>query len=299
MKKVAIYYEHGLGRNDGFPLYAFSLLKDKALYPDIEAVHLIPDGNYHGLEDMDANLWIDWGEDGLGGLLPYEVVWPKKNLIYYASDTHLGKDYRFKMAEKADWAFFAQKPALEEYKPTKKNKVVEWLPHGVEPRAFPNTPKAPQKYDVAFVGHLVSGERIDFLDRVFREFPNFWFGKRLSRYVKDEGQADDCADIFRKSKVVLNPPTKDDYNMRHTEVLAAEAFQITKRVPGLEDHFTDGEHMVMYDTTDEAIEKIRYWLDPAQDKERARIAKTGYDEVMAKHTYKHRLDVMLKAAGII
>lgn len=298
-KRVAIYYEHRLGRNDGFPLYAFNLLKDKKLYPNLEAVHLVPNGDYKPFGRFDANLWVDWGEDGLTNNLPYQIVWPTDApLIYYASDTHLGKDYRFKTAqEKGDYVFFAQKPAVEEYKPSKKNKVVEWLPHGVEPRAFPSTPKAMPKYDVSFVGHLVSEERIEFLDRIFKEFPNFWFGKRLSRYVKDEGQMDDCADIFRKSKIVLNPPTKDDVNMRHFEACAAGAFQLTKWCPGLEDLFEDGKHLVMYKTVDEAIKKIRYYLE--NDKERQAIADAGYSHVIANHTYKHRLDVMLKAAGII
>lgn len=297
-KKVAIYYENGLGRNDGFPLYAWNLLKDKELYPNIDAVHLLPTGNYTGFEDMDANIWIDWGEDGLTGLLPYEVVWPKKNVVYYASDTHLGKDYRFKTAQtKADWVFFAQKPAVAEYAPGSRNKHVEWLPHGVEPRAFPNTPKAPKKYDVSFVGHLVSQERIDFLDRMFEEFPNFWFGKKLSRYVKNENQADDCADIFRKSRIVLNPPTKADVNMRLFEATASGSFLLTEWVPGIDDLFEDGKHLVLYKTVEEAIEKAKYYLE--HDKEREAIAKAGMEHTLKHHTYKQRLDIMLKAAGII
>lgn len=298
-KRVAIYYEHqALGRNDGFPLYAFNLLKDKSLYPDIEAVHLIPDGNYQGYENMDANLWIDFGEDGFSHILPYELVWPPAApLIYYCSDSHLGKDYRFKMAAKADYAYFAQKPAAEEYVPSKKNKVAKWLPHGVEPRAFPALPKAPKKYDVCFVGHLVTPERIDFLDAAFKEFPNFWFGQRLSRYVQDSGQQDDCGDIYRKSKVVLNPPTRGDIAMRVFEATATGSFLLQQRVPGLEDLYQDKVHMAMYDTPEEAFDLIRYYLE--NEKEREDIAQAGMARTLATQTYKQRLDTMLADAGII
>lgn len=298
MKNVAIYYEHRLGRNDGFPLYAFNLLKDKEKYPTIEAVHLIPNGDYKGHEKMDLNIIVDWGEDGLGGLLPYEVQYPTNApLAYFASDTHLGKDYRFAMAATADYVFFAQKPALEEYKPSKKNKHVQWLPHGVEPRAFPDNPKSVPKYDVCFVGHLVSGERIDVLDAVFREFPNFWYGKRLSRYVQDTGQQDDCADIFRKTKIVLNPPTKDDLNMRHFEASSTGSFQLTAEVPGLFDIFKEGESIITYKDIPDAIEKVRYYLDHEQ--ERQEIARKARDLVLAGHTYQDRIDTMLNVAGIL
>lgn len=297
MKKVAIYYENGLGRNDGFPLYAYNLLKDKNIYPDIEAVHLIPDGNYAGYEDTDLHLWIDWGEDGLADHLPYVPVWPKGTVAYFASDTHLGKGYRFSKAHDADFVYFAQKPAASEYKPSKRNETVRWMPWGVEPRAFPDSPKAPKKYDVCFVGHLVTPERIDALDAIFKAFPNFWFGQRLSRYVQDSGQADDCADIYRKTKIVLNPPTRGDFNMRHAEAAATGSFQITEAVPGLLDIFKEGESTVTYKTVEEAIEKIAYYLE--HEEERERIAKNAHDIVLAKHTYQDNLNAILRDAGII
>lgn len=298
MKRIAIYYENGLGRNDGFPLYAYNLLKDKSIYPDIEATHLLPNGDYKDFGKFDLNLWIDWGEDGLVNNLPYKVVFPKDApLCYYASDTHLGYDYRLETAKKADYVFVAQKEGTERMiKDGIKNAV--WLPHGVEPRAFPAEPKCIKKYDVCFVGHLVSQERIDFLDTVFKEFPNFWFGSRLSRYVKqEEGVNDDCGEIFKKSKIVLNPPTKGDFNMRCREATCTGSFLLTKWVYGIDELYVDGKEIVTYKTTEEAIEKIKYYLK--HDKEREEIAEAGMKRTLKDGTYKQALDVMLKAAGII
>ncbi len=296
-KRVAIYYEHqAMGRNDGFPLYAYNLLKDTEKYPTIDAHHLRPNGDYLGYEKMDLNIWIDFGEDGFSSLLPYELTVPTDApLAYFASDTHLGKDYRFDMAAKADYVFFAQKTAAEDYKPSKKNKSVAWLPWGVEPRAFPDSPVAAPKYDVCFVGHLVSQSRIDFLEAVFKEFPNFWYGQRLSRYVQDSGQVDDCADIFRKSRIVLNPPTKGDFNMRHAEAAATGSFQITEDVPGLKEVF--GDSIVTYESIDDAVKKIRYYLD--HDEERMALARKAHDIVLASHTYEDNLNAILRTAGIL
>lgn len=291
VKRVAIYYENRLGRSDGFPVYAWNLLREME---NIEVTHLIPNGDYDKFGKFDLHLWIDWGEDGLH--LPYEIVFPEK-FTYFASDTHLGYDYRLKIAKKAEHVFVAQK---EGHARMVKDGVkdAKLLYHGVEPRAFPEEPKAIKKYDVCFVGHLVSNERIDFLDRAFKEFPNFWFGTRLSRYVKvEEGITDDCADIFKKSKVVLNPPTKGDVNMRVFEATATGSFLITQRVPGIEDLYEDGKEIALYDTTDEAMEKIKYYLE--HDEEREAIAKAGMEKTLKNNTYKHRLDEMLKINNII
>jgi len=291
MKRVAIYYENRLGRNDGFPLYAWNLLRDKKLYPEIEVKHLIPNGDYSKFGKFDLHLWIDWGEDGLD--LPYKIVMPEGKLAYFASDTHLGYDYRLSMAKKADFVFVAQKEGTERM--IKDGVKATWLPHGVEPRAFPAEPKAMKKYDVCFVGHIVSNERLEFLDRMFKEFPNFWFGQRLSRYVRvEEGVNDDCADIFKKTKVVLNYATKNDVNMRVFETLSTGSFLLTDEVYGLSDLYENGKHLVTYKTVEEAIEKTKYYLE--HDEEREKIAQEGMKETLAKNTYKHRLDIILKTA---
>jgi spore maturation protein CgeB len=191
----------------------------------------------------------------------------------------------------------AQKEGTEKMtKDGVKNAV--WLPHGVEPRAFPSEPKTIKKYDICFVGHIVSKERLDFLDRMFKEFPNFWFGQRLSRYVKvEEGINDDCADIFKKSKIVLNYSTNKDFNMRVREATCTGSFLLTDWVYGIDELYEDGKEIVTYKTTEEAIEKTKYYLE--HDEEREKIAEAGMRRTLKDGTYKQALDVMLKASGII
>jgi len=45
------------------------------------------------------------------------------------------------------------------------------------------------------------------------------------------------------------------------------------------------------------IDKIRHYL--ANEKERAAIAKAGYERTMREHTYNHRFDKIFKQAGLI
>jgi len=276
-KRVAIYYDSiSSGRNDGAPVFSWNVLKTQM--PGVDVTHLVPYGDVSDFGRFDWNLWVDWGEDGLGGILNYKV-WDElpERCAYWASDTHLGYDYRLHRARQAAHAFCMQKRAVEEF--GRDGVRAEWLPHAVEPTVYFPSTFPEKKYDLCFVGHINAENRVDALDRMFREFPNFWFGQRLF-----EG----AAEVFSRSKVVFNISIKDDVNMRVFETLATRSFLLTNEIPTLGELFEDGKHLVTYRTLDEAVEKARYYME--HEAERERIAEAGYREVLAKHTYKHRIE---------
>jgi len=310
MLRLAVYFENRLGRNDGNPLYILSCLKrrqDKSL---LEVDHLIPDpenGRLKNFGTYDAHLWIDWGEDALAGILPYKPVFPPgKPLIYWASDTHINNGiqgdsypYRLECAKQADVVFVAQKQAVEKMKMDGVPNPI-WLPHAVELSAYcdvdsiqfkkgsngayDGTPKPynflTKKYDVGFVGHVNSENRIEFLDRMFREFPNFFWGQRLFN---------DCAEIYAKSKISLNISMTDDINMRCFEILGSKSLLLTNWLPTIEElGFQDGINCALYKNLDEAIEKARYYIE--HEDERDRVAQAGYEFVSSQHTIDHRTD---------
>jgi spore maturation protein CgeB len=84
---------------------------------------------------------------------------------------------------------------------------------------------------------------------------------------------------------------KDDINMRCFETMATGTMLLTDRISHIEELFEDKKHLVLYDGLDDMIEKAKYYLD--HDEEREKIAQAGYEEVMAKHTIQHRIDVIL------
>lgn len=292
MLRLAIWYENRLGRNDGNPLYVYSALKRLEKEGKLLVDHLIPNGDVKHFGKYDANIWVDWGEDAVASLCPYEIVIPSgAPLIYWASDTHLGYDYRLEMAKKADVVFVAQKDAV--YRMQDDGVVATWLPHAVEPRAYNDaddpTGKKPydlltKKYDICFVGHISSENRIEALDRIFKAFPNFFYGQKLFN---------EAARKYAESKVVFNIAMKDDVNMRCFEALGSKSFLLTDKVQSIEDIFTDKEHLVLYDSLDDAIEKAKYYIE--HDEEREKIALAGYQHVLKHHTIDNRVQVILNA----
>jgi len=287
-KRIGIFYDNTLGRNDGNPLYVWRSLRDDFKDKGISVVHLIPKEDMKDFGKFDLNIWVDWGEDALKEVLSYEPLFPEHPNAYWASDTHLGYEYRLETAKKFDYVFCAQKRACEEFKRDGiKNPI--WLPHAVEPRAYPNNPVAIKKYDICFIGFINGDKRTDALTRMFGEFPNFNYDSGIF--------FDKVADEYRKSRICFNIAVKDDINMRMFEIMATGSFLLTEWLPTIEEYFKDGVHCVMYKTLDEAVEKAKYYLK--HEDEREKVAKAGMEEVFAKHTIKHRVETMLKTANLI
>lgn len=280
--RFATYYESTLGRNDGNPLYITNALRNRESKGELTIDHLAPRGDLSLYGTYDAHFWIDWGEDGLGGILPYKPDFPANAhpLVYWASDTHLGYDYRLSMAKKADIVFCAQKRAVEEFK--RDGVQSTWLPHAFEPQAYPALQYAEKKYDVCFVGHINSGNRVLALDHLFKAFPNFYYGQK---------RFEEAASIYSQSKICFNISMKDDLNMRTFEVMGSGNFLLTNWIPTIEDLFEDGKHLALYRSHEEMIDKAKFYLDHPDLREA--IAKAGHEEVMSRHKIDDRLDVML------
>mgnify|MGYP001567923302 CR=1 FL=1 len=309
--RVASYYEHRLGRNDGNPLYVTNVFK-RDYAKTIDFNHLIPDPDcfLEIFAGQDLNIWIDWAEDALyhNGLLAYKPAFPPKPSLYWASDTHLGPKYRTEAAKLFSWVCVAQKAAIDLFREGGVEAPIIWLPHAVEPDCY--NPLATntytdalrvqawsattiKDYDVSFVGYLTFQNRQDFLDAVYKGIQKqgrtFWHASRFF---------EDAARIFTHSRIVLNHAIKDDVNMRVFEVLATRSFLLTPMVPSLDELFVDRVHLVTYrdGDVDDCLEKIAYYTD--HEDERERIAEAGYREVLAHHTFKHRVERMLEIAGI-
>ncbi len=281
--RLAFYYEsvNRVKRNDGGPLYWWATAR--RLFGKDNAIHLIPDGNTQDFGHFDYHIWVDWGEDALMPNLPYKPVSPPGPSIYVTSDTHLGYDYRLSRARDFDWVFCNQEQAVRDF--IRDGIPAErclWLPHAAEPTAYPKE-EVIKKYDVCFIGNVGSWNRVDFLDDMFKAFPNFFYGKRLF---------EEAAQIFNQSKIVLNISIKDDVNMRVFEALSTGSLLLTNELPSLPHLFKDGEHLVTYKDTEDAIWKARYYLE--HEEEARQIAENGYKEFIKKHTYEHRLKKVLE-----
>lgn len=326
MLRIANYFESRLGRNDGNPLYVQTCLKRMQYYAGIhggmginpgleywfaghasdqlaekaakdlwdrekqllEVDHLYPTGDMSPFGTYDLNIHVDWGEDGLTGILPYTPIDTPHPMAYWASDTHInnGKPgdsypYRLETAKKADFVFCAQKRAVEEMKRDGISNPI-WLPHAFEPQAYPKFDILTKKYDVCFVGHVNTRNREDALHQMFQAFPNFYYGQQLFEAA---------ARKYAESKICFNISMEDDLIMRVFETMGTGSFLLTNWVPTIEELFEDGKHLVLYRTLDEAVEKAKYYLK--HDDEREKIAQAGYEEVIKNHTIQNRVNVIL------
>ena len=108
------------------------------------------------------------------------------------------------------------------------------------------------------------------------------------------------AKVFNASKIALNVNygfdrlPDIDCNPGSTklfEILGCGAFQLVDRKKAITDMFADGKDLVTFTDLPDMRNKIKYYLE--HDKERKMIAANGRKEVLAKHTFEHRMREML------
>lgn len=305
--RVALYYDilPSTGfRNDGaclFLSYNFRKLLDGEDALTDNKVMSRNNGNFHhlqpnmpmaGLGTFDLNILVDYGEDGLGIPLNWEIPHPN---AYWIADSHLGYDYRLQRAKQFDFVFASHIPSIEKMvrdgiDPLK----IRYLPWAAEPACFKPYPII-EKWDWSFIGHLNNEFRIDLCDRFIKEFGlgdgKGYIGWRQQEW-KGHNVLDDVAKKFSQSRIVINEAIQDDLNMRVFEALACKRLLLTEDIKAVRDHFEDGKHLVMFKTIEEAVEKAKYYLAHAD--ERNAIAEAGYQEFLSKHTYMHRAKELLK-----
>ncbi len=168
---------------------------------------------------------------------------------------------------------------------------VVWLPFAYDTTLM-SDPTRDKLYDVAFVGSLnlppSRRERSEILGRLAGRF-------RCNDYCTPVFGID-MMRVYNQARIVVNIPAPGSFNMRTFEALASGAMLLTKAVgSGQEVLFEDGHHLVTYQDANDLISKVEYYLK--HDVERERIAAAGMKEVLAKHTYEHRVARVLEVVS--
>lgn len=185
-----------------------------------------------------------------------------------------------------------------------------WSPPAVvSDECHPGTYRSELDRDVVFVGSPASsyhrewahrGELLAFLERCCRR--RGWSFERFGpRATVVRGQ--DLNDLYASARCVvgdsLSLPGHERYwSDRPYETAGRGGFLLMPRVPGLETHFTSGEHLLFWSIGDFA--ELELQLDWALDhpEERARIAAAGQAHVRENHTYRHRLERVMDGLGL-
>ena len=102
--------------------------------------------------------------------------------------------------------------------------------------------------------------------------------------------------VFKQSRINLNitlRSIKSGIPLRGFDILGAGGFLLSNFQADFLDIFVPGEDFVYYESMEDLLQKIDYYL--VHEDEREAIAKHGHDKVSAGHTFRHRVREILEA----
>lgn len=205
---------------------------------------------------------------------------------FYIVDTHLAKSWRSirRQAARYDVLFCVQRRAMA---PLRHPRAF-WTPLACDPDIHGGG-EGVQAYDVAFIGNDGGVPRKFYLQELRERYPNSFIGR--APYTE-------IASIYGRAKIGFHyiectSRFRDMISMRVFEVLAAQRLLIANALdPGDYEAlgFRDRKELILYRTPRELFDVIDHYL--RHPDERERIAAAGHRCVLARHTYRHRAQVM-------
>jgi glycosyltransferase involved in cell wall biosynthesis len=115
-------------------------------------------------------------------------------------------------------------------------------------------------------------------------------GEKVKVYYDLGPVYDEARQIYNQAPIGINWSSKDDLVARVFELLGMGRLAVVNRVPDLHLFFEDGKDLIVFDTLEEATDKILYYL--AHEDELQTIADSGRRRVRP-HTWDARIDQIL------
>jgi len=274
IRRVALIYDDR-ARPETTGLYCFRALG--RLVDEVE--HFLPDELERIPRDgFDLYLNID---DGFSYHLPSDL----RPCAWWAIDTHINLASSLAKAPRFDLVFAAQRDGADVLRRAGISSAA-WLPLACDPEIHARHDVA-KRYDLAFVGNLFPGPRADLLNLVRRKYPNSFIGQCYF---------EEMARTYSEARTVFNRSIKNDVNMRVFEALASGSLLVTNDLSenGQAELFRDGVHLATYREHIDLLDKLAFYL--GREAIREKIAAAGRAEALARHTYGHRMEQILKAA---
>ena len=187
---------------------------------------------------------------------------------------------------------------------------VLYLPQGMDPAVDRPTAGAPERYrcDVAFIGNGQHRHRLAVLQAVaaaarLQVRGPGWdpeassvpvaggpvYGREYARAVAGAAislGANATPEMARLTGSASN---------RMWKVMGCGGFYLGEWVDGMDAFGREGEHCAWYRTPAEAVDQVRRYLADAEG--RTRIAAAGRRHALARHTYAHRVELLLAGKG--
>jgi spore maturation protein CgeB len=194
---------------------------------------------------------------------------------------------------------------------------VTFLPHGYSPdvhRPVCLADRDRDRYetDIGYIGNY-SPFKEQWLADVRRRLPDVKFAVRGNHWLERcrRSELRDCivggavpglaySKVIVAAKVniaihhgeVLAEGVADLMSTRSFEIPACGGFMLHERNDETEEYFVDGKEVALFSGIDEAVEKIRYYLDHATERES--VACAGYARCVPAYSYDSRMQTLME-----
>lgn len=216
---------------------------------------------------------------------------PKSIMVYEAGDEPQTHRWNLIKAKNSDLILTPDKRCYEWYKQNIHNPVIytahwtsteiyypnnwisEYEPLDCEPLVLAKR-EIRQPFDVV----TTCGNRGEITDFLSHNLQDKFYNKTGMRDIEN-------GDFYRRGKIVFQKSRYDEVTRRIFEGMSCGALVITDRISptaGLTDLFKEDSEIVLYNTKEEALEKINYYLNNSEEREK--IARAGCMKVLNKHT---------------
>lgn len=194
---------------------------------------------------------------------------------------------------------------------------IEYVPIGIDPEIHRPVCLSEQEQrqfssDVCFIGGVSKrfhSARRAMLEYLVEQCPELeiklWGGYRehvvgspLMKVWQGQVWGEDQVKALNATKIGLNFHVDHQsgeldrgLNLRAFELAACRVFQLLQRVPSVSEFFEEDKEVVCFDTKEEMVDKIRYYLK--NEEARQRIAQAAYERALREHTWQCRVRQMV------
>ncbi|MDX1915693.1 MAG: glycosyltransferase [Methylophilus sp.] len=192
-----------------------------------------------------------------------------------------------------DLALTAAPEAVDWYK--KEGCPAIFFPEASDPDIFYPMPELPKIHEVSFVGacYGIRKKIVVALRKAginVTAYGNGWGSGRL--------EVDEVPKLFAQSKIILGIGTIghcDDFyalKLRDFDAPMSGSFYLTHNNSDLYQLFDVGKEIVTYESIDECVKLVKYYLD--HEEEREEIAQAGRKRALNEHTWKLRFSQLFE-----
>lgn len=157
----------------------------------------------------------------------------------------------------------------------------------------------------AMASEVTRNERLILLNLCGRRYCTKFYSYDKSDLVKDVIQCGgveyvtEMPKVFASSKINLNPTLRiiqTGIPLRAFDIMGAGGFLLSNYQEELAEYFTNEEDMVIYESREDALDKIAFYL--SHEELRSKIAENGRRKTLEEHSLQECMEKICKVVGI-